>query len=590
MNSNNSIRKNITEKADIVNIVSQYVKLEKRGNNYIGLCPFHDDKNPSMSVSPQKKVFKCFSCGVAGDVITFVSKIKNISISEAMKEVGETVGIKVAMSQKDILKQKNSKYYNVLSEAKNFYCFYLKNTIEGKKGIEYLVNRKLSSIDIEKFGIGLAGDNDILYKTLSEKKYLPLDMIEVGLVRGGDFYHDVFKNRIMFPLKDLEGNVIGFSGRRFLPESENESKYINTSETILFKKGDILYNYSDCIQDIKQSNNVYLFEGFMDVIAAVRASVKNSVASMGTALTQNQVNAIKKITRNVTLCYDSDGPGVNATIKAIYLLVSNGINVNVVVIPDGKDADEYIFNHGADKLNTCLTNNIVSSMEFLYNFEKKQVDFTNLNSIENFKKIIFKHLDLYKSNILSQKIITILSNDIDVNVDSLLADYSNKIRRTESIEDLVPEITEIKKDKSNKRYKYSLEKYEKSERKLLLASFNNRKKYYEIEGALNNKYFNEINRNILSKLYAYYNKYDSMNYEMFYTFLNENEKQMVISIINEETMPTDIEIKTLIKNLDDWPYTKYIGMLNNKDIKTIEELQSISECKRKTTIIKINKE
>ena len=166
MNSN-PIRKEIVEKADIVNIISQYVKLEKRGNNYIGLCPFHDDKNPSMSVSPQKKVFKCFSCGTAGDVVSFVSKIKNITTSEALREVGETVGIKVALSNKDILRQKNAKYYDVLKEAANFYNFYLINTHDGKKGIDYLEKRKISLEDIKRFQIGLAGDNDILYKTLN---------------------------------------------------------------------------------------------------------------------------------------------------------------------------------------------------------------------------------------------------------------------------------------------------------------------------------------------------------------------------------------------------------------------------------------
>jgi DNA primase len=195
-------------------------------------------------------------------------------------------------------------------------------------------------------------------------------MIEVGLLRSGNGYHDAFKNRIMFPIKDLDGNVVGFSGRKFLPNTENESKYINTNETVVFKKGEILYNYSDCITDIKLNKNVYLFEGFMDVIAAVKSNIKNSVASMGTALTSNQINALKRITNNVTLCFDSDGPGVQATIKAIHLLTNAEINVNVVVIPDGKDADEYLFNNGSEKLHSVLVNDIISAMEFLYKYER----------------------------------------------------------------------------------------------------------------------------------------------------------------------------------------------------------------------------
>ena len=592
MNSN-SMRKEIVEKADIVNIVSQYVKLEKRGNNYIGLCPFHDDKNPSMSVSPQKKVFKCFSCGTAGDVVTFVSKIKNITISEALKEVGDTVGIKVAMTQKDILKQKNIKYYNVLREASIFYNFFLNNTVDGQKGIEYLNKRKISEKEIKRFNIGLSGDNDILYKTFTEKQILPLDMIEVGLIRGGDYYHDVFKNRIMFPIKDLEGNVVGFSGRRFLPLNENESKYINTSETILFKKGEILYNYSDCINDIKINNNVYLFEGFMDVIASVRANINNSVASMGTALTLNQINAIKKVTKNITLCFDSDGPGVQATIKAIYLLVNAGLNVNVAIIPDGKDADEYIFNNGSEKLHHCLVNNLISAMEFLYNYEKKIVDFNNLNSIENFKSNIFKHLSLFKSKIIFEKIIKNLSNDLNISSEILLSDY-NKNTDLNKINELTKkENDKIIKDankKGNKRFEYSLKKYSISERKLLLASYNSKKNCFEIENLLENHYFDEINRNLLFKILTFYKTNDIMNHNELQNNLTDSEKDRLKSIIEEENMPNQKEIKVLINNIKMWPYDKVINILNNKEEKTSDDLARIAEYKRQTTIINKNKE
>ena len=589
-----SMRKLIVEKADIVNIVSQYVNLEKRGNNYIGLCPFHDDKNPSMSVSPQKKVFKCFSCGTAGDVVSFVSKIKNISISEAMKQVGETVGIKVNLSQKDILKQKNMKYYNVLREAATFYNFYLTNTVEGKQGIEYLNNRKLSINEIKRFNIGLAGDNDILYKTLTEKEYLPLDMIEVGLIRGGEKYHDVFKNRIIFPLKDLEGNVVGFSGRRFLSNSENESKYLNTNETILFKKGEILYNYSDCIQYIKINNNVYLFEGFMDVIAAIRANINNSVASMGTALTLNQVNVISKLTKNVTLCYDSDGPGIIATIKAIYLMVSAGMNVNVAMIPNGKDADEYIFNNGAEQLHKCLVNNVISSMEFLYNYEKKQINFSNYNDLEKFKINIFKHLSLFKSNILVEKILKQLSTDLNVSVENILNDF-NKNKDNVNIN----EVVETNKDndkviadiraKENKKFDYAKQKYLKSERMLILAAYNNKKSCLEIDSLLEHSFVDIIHRDILNTLVLFYQHNEFVSKEKLNEKLSIEQQQVLQSILDKESLPDNSEIKVLIKNVKEWPYINSINRLNNEPVKTPEILERIIEYKKKITIIRRSK-
>lgn len=597
MNSNNynsnSIRKNIVEKADIVNIISQYVKLEKRGNNYIGLCPFHDDKNPSMSVSPQKKVFKCFSCGTAGDVVTFVSKIKNISIGQALREAGETVGIKVAMSQEEIERQRNQKFYDILQEASSFYHFYLNNTNDGKNGLLYLNNRKLSSIEIERFNIGLAGENDILYKTLNEKKYFPLDMIEVGLIRGGEYYHDVFRNRIIFPIKDLNGNVVGFSGRKYLDKDNSESKYINTNETKFFKKGDILYNYSDCIKDIKNNDNVYLFEGFMDVIAAVRAGINNSVASMGTSLTINQIKAIARVTKNVTLCYDSDGPGVAATIKAISLLINSGLNVNVALIPDGKDADEYIYNNGKEKLHYCLVDNVISAIEFLYKYEKKNSDLTNYNSIEIFKNNIFNYLSLFKSNIIVEKILNDLARDLNVSVENLISDYNknrnnlnNNVQTKKESENIIS--NNLKQ--GNKRFEYSLKKYLLSERRLILACYNNKKSCLEIENLLDNHYYEEINRNILFKLLKYYRSYDTMNNEILFLSLLDDEKETLLSIIENETLPNNKEIKTLINNIKIWPYDKVINMLNNKADKTPEDLQRITEYKSKITIIKKDKE
>ncbi len=593
-NNQNSLRKEIVEKADIVNIISQYVNLEKRGNNYIGLCPFHDDKNPSMSVSPQKKVFKCFSCGVAGDVISFVSKIKNITISEAMREIGETVGIKVSLSKKDILKQKYAKYYNVLKEANDFFNFYLTNTIEGKKGIEYLESRKLSIDEIKRFNIGLAGENDVLYKTLIEKEILPIDMIEVGLLRGGDHYRDVFKNRIMFPIKDLEGNVVGFSGRRYLPDSQNESKYINTSETILFRKGDILYNYSDCSQDIKISNNVYLFEGFMDVIAAVKANVLNSVASMGTALTNNQISAIKRLTNNVTLCFDSDGPGVMATVKAIYLMVNEGLNVNVCLIPDGKDADEYIFNNGNEALHKCLVNNIISAIEFLYNYEKRGVDFSNYNELDKFKNNIFKHVSLFKSNILVEKILNILSKDLNVSLENLLSDY-NKTKKTINTDEIINTNIEndnfIKTTRSTEdiRFEFSKIKYLLSEKKLILAAYYNKKTCFEIESLLENQFYDRTNRDVLHKILSFYRNYDHMIKENLFEKLTFEEKEVLEKILTTETLPLTEDILVLIKNIKEWAYASFIQYHINNEQKTEENLQRLTEYKKQITKIKIKR-
>lgn len=579
MDFNNSQRSKIVEKADIVNIISQYVKLEKKGNNYIGLCPFHDDKNPSMSVSPQKKVFKCFSCGVGGDVITFVSRIKNISINDAMKEVGATVGITVTLSQKDIEFQKNSKYYTILKEASQLFTFYLHNTDEGKEGLTYLYNRKLNDEIINRFNIGLTSDNEMLYKTLVNKNVLPLDMIEVGLVRGDSQYHDVFKNRIMFPLKDLDGNIVGFSGRKYKPDDPSDSKYVNTRETIVFKKGDILYNYSDAIQEIKTRNFVYLYEGFMDVIASVRANVVNAVASMGTSLTQNQIAALKRLTNNVIVCYDSDGPGTIATIKAIELLLSNNMNVSVVRIPNGKDPDEYIFQKGAEELYNVLTHNIISAIDFVMDYEKKSFSLNNINDIEIYKNRIFDYLHLIKSNVIIENTLKRLASELKLNVESLYNDFKN-LRYKVSEKPVIQ--TDVKKSIKIK------EKYLKSERKLLKAAFLNQKQCLEIESSLNHTFCTKEHRNILYSLMTYYKTHDIMDKTVYFNnsqLTNEEITILETIIVNEQT-PTNEEIIKLIANIKEYPFAKAIDEMSIKTIKNEEDLKNVSNYKRKTTIIK----
>ncbi len=579
MDFNNSQRSKIVEKADIVNIISQYVKLEKKGNNYIGLCPFHDDKNPSMSVSPQKKVFKCFSCGVGGDVITFVSRIKNISITDAMKEVGATVGINVTLSQKDIEFQKNSKYYTVLKEASQLFEFYLHNTDDGKEGLTYLHDRKLSDEIISRFSIGLTSDNDMLYKTLVNKNILPLDMIEVGLVRGDSQYHDVFKNRIMFPLKDLDGNIVGFSGRKYKKDDPSDSKYINTKDTVIFKKGDILYNYSDAIQEIKTHNCVYLYEGFMDVIASVRANVLNSVASMGTSLTQNQIVAIKRLTNNVIVCYDSDGPGTIATIKAIELLLNNNMNVSVVRIPNGKDPDEFIYQKGKEELYNVLTHNIVSAIDFVMDYEKKSFSLDNINDIEIYKNRIFDYLHLIKSNVIIESVLKRLAKELNTNVETLYNDFKN-------LKYKVSEKPIIKTD-VEKKVKIK-DKYLKSERKLLKAAFLNQKQCLEIESSLNHTFCIKEHRNILYSLMTYYKMHDIMDKDVYLnnSQLNNDEISILESIIVNEQTPNNDEIVKLIANIKEFPYAKAIDEMSIKTIKNEEDLKNVSNYKKKTTIIK----
>ena len=368
-NTNESLIQKVIDNSDIVEVIGEYINLEKKGNDYKGLCPFHNDSNPSLSVSPQKKVFKCFSCNAAGNVISFVQRIENISFMDALKKVANKSGIKLNLKENPH-EQRRQKYYKILNDATSAYEFYLHNTNEGKKALEYLEKRHISLDVIKKFRIGLSSHNEnIICKVLLEQnKYLPIDLKEVGLIdddtNGKEV--DLFHGRIMFPITDLKGNVVGFSGRVY--DRESNSKYLNTKENEIFKKKEILFNYSSCVNDIKMLNHVFVFEGFMDVIACYRAGINNAIATMGTSLTENQVEIISSLTNNITLCYDGDNPGIEASKRAIKMFMKKNISLSSIVLPEGLDPDDYINKFGYGKKTGIDLNG--ESSGILFNLDK----------------------------------------------------------------------------------------------------------------------------------------------------------------------------------------------------------------------------
>ena len=607
---NNNLKNEIISKADIVSIISSYVKLEKKGANYIGLCPFHDDKNPSMSVSPTKRVFKCFSCNTGGDVITFVSKFKNISYRDAMREIGASLGINVVVTKKELEMQKNKKYYDIMNDASTFYSFFLNHADDAKMARNYLHERGLNDDIIKRFNIGLSSDNDEIYKLLLSKNYLPLDMMQVGLVTSfGSNYKDYFRNRIIFPITDLDGNICGFSGRRYLVGDES-SKYMNTSETIIFKKGQILYNYHDAIPKIKQENRVFLFEGFMDVIAACRASVENSIASMGTALTFDQINAFKRLTKNVTVCYDSDEAGINATLRAIEMLAKSEMEINCVTIPDGKDSDEFIKKNGEKALNDYLLNHQVSAMDFVYDLYLKNTNLNDLASAENFKNIVFKYLNLFNSNLIQERFLNKLKDQLNISYDALFDDYqlfkSNhqvdkqvplknqnynqndnfNIEEFPSFDPYENQDQQLYKQQSNIA-SYEKKAYIKSERKLIYAAYMDKVNCLEIDSKLKYAYVLDENRNILYKMLEYYQSREKIIEEEFNKLLTEEELLTLKDILKKEKSFDFDYIEDCIKKVKDYPIFKGIeAEKNNGQKRSLEDLDDLITKKKKITIKK----
>ncbi|PAT02365.1 DNA primase [Candidatus Izimaplasma bacterium ZiA1] len=423
--------KQIIDKTDIVDVVSEKVTLKRQGKSYFGLCPFHNEKTPSFSVEPEKKIYKCFSCGEAGNAITFKQKLDNLTYVDAVKELAYKANVNFDFTEYT-KEDPNQRLYDINQQALNFYKFYLKSTKTGELALEYLKARGITEDIINDFNIGLAPDEfDILYKTLTEKGTLVTDLHDLGLVKKSknDNFYDLFRERIIFPIKNHKNNVVGFSGRTYHNlEDKDQPKYINSPQTKIFTKSNVLYNMDNAIAHIKKTNRVVLYEGFMDVIASHKAFIKEAVASMGTALTKEHVEIIKRYTNNVIICYDGDKAGIEAAYRAMILLEARQIDVRVVILRDNLDPDDFIQKYSIEALQYEINENNLDKIDFKYLYLKKTVDFQKTMEIERFKKEVF---DLIKKddNSVIEKHLRMLSTDTSISIEALRQDFTQYTKR-----------------------------------------------------------------------------------------------------------------------------------------------------------------
>ena len=413
----------IIDKTDMVGLVSEFVTLQKRGKNYFGLCPFHADQTPSFSVSPSKKIAKCMSCGEGGNPINFLRKIKNVSFEEACFLLADRVGVELERTKTIKHVDENSKYYEINQVAQKFYEHFLHNSQSGKEALEYLNKRGLDLETIKMFGIGLAPKNyTTLTKVLSDKGYSLTDAHDIGLItRKENDYYDMFFNRIMFPIIDEAGHVLGFSGRVFDGDTSG-GKYVNTQETVIYKKGEMLYNLNNAIPHIRKMGRVILCEGQMDVISLSNAGIKEVVCSLGTALTEQQASLIKKYSNNVLICYDGDSAGIKATGKAFNLL--KGLTVNSITLPNGMDPDEYLKSRGKDSFLEFIESNQKDVYGYLYSNAFLNRNLNVAYDYEEVKKTVFNLLFKSGSSLLVEKYLHQLAIDLKVSYDAIYNDYN----------------------------------------------------------------------------------------------------------------------------------------------------------------------
>jgi DNA primase len=409
--------------ADIVDVISDFVRLQPAGKNYKGLCPFHQEKTPSFTVSKERQYFHCFGCGEKGNTFQFLQKIKNISFPEAVKALADRYQIPLELKSGSGYSNDFERLYQANQSAQEFFALSLTNLESGRPALAYLAKRGLPMAMVQQFQIGFAPDKfDGLYQVLKER-HSEIDLLEIGLIRKTETgYVDLFRNRVIFPVTNEQGKVVGFSGRIYMESNRPEPKYVNSPFTKLFVKGDILYNLFNALTPIRQKNRVFLYEGFMDVIASFRAGITEAVASMGTALTPSQAKLIRKYTENVVLCYDGDKAGFEAMNKAIHLLEEAHLTVSLLLLPESLDPDEYLQKYGMEALRNILESTQIDPWEFRYQYLKRKADFSKIGAIERFKTEFFRELLEKASDTVIAIYLRKMAEDLRIDSDSLRND------------------------------------------------------------------------------------------------------------------------------------------------------------------------
>ena len=515
----------LRNKLNIVDVISSYIPLTKKGRNYFGLCPFHDDHTPSLSVSEEKQIYKCFVCGESGNVFNFVMNYEHLSFPEAVNSLAKSIGMDLGINiKKD--SDKNSKYYEIMDIANKFYQNNLLSK-EGAKAREYLEKRKLDKETITEFGIGLSlNKHDQLTNLLIDKGN---SLEELNLIDLSNTNHDAFINRVMFPLHNKDGKVIGFSGRIY--DNSDMNKYQNTKETPIFKKGENLYNYHRARDEIRKKKFVIVMEGFMAVIRAYTIGVKNSIATMGTALTHEQASLIKKLSNTIYLCYDGDDAGAHATITSGDEFTKMGCNVLVIPLTDKLDPDDYIIKYGEEAFKNLIENAIPYN-EFKIRSLKKAYNLSNVDDKTNYVNKVLNEIAKEPDEIKCEIMLKNLAKDTDIWYNTLekkLLELKDKEKSSKKEETKV-----IKKDKKDG--------YNKAMESLIYYALNYPHAITLIDNS--NVYIPSKDiRIILNEIIAYYNKYGEISEADFYTYLNQKELvslQEVVKKALSNDYPTEI--------------------------------------------------
>ncbi|GGE74372.1 DNA primase [Priestia taiwanensis] len=540
----------VRHSTDIVEVVSEYVQLKKQGRNYFGLCPFHGESTPSFSVSPDKQIYHCFGCGAGGNSITFLTNIEGISFFDAVNKLGEKANISLKEYEPSSSSEPISTTTTSMIEAHTYLAKYyhhlLLNTEEGKEALQYLLDRGFTLEAIEKFGIGYSLERwDAVTNILQRRGYSLSLMEEAGLVirreQDGNYF-DRFRNRIMFPIHNLQGKVVAFSGRSL---GEDTPKYLNSPETTIFTKGRILYNYHQSRAHMRKKQRAILLEGYADVIAAYKAGYEETIATMGTALTEEQAKTIRRTVDQVIISFDGDAAGISAAFKAANMLIQVGCEVKIAQLPEGLDPDDYVKKYGAEKFRTAIIEASLSFMAFKLYYLRQGKNLQDESVRMKYIHDVLQEVAKLNKPIEIEHYINTLSKDFSISVEALQAELSNIHRQTKPTE-----VVKVRRQTPSFSTKKTRLAYENAERILIAHMLQNADIARKVQEKLPGLFHIQEHSEIIIHLYAYY---EEGNYPDVSNFLgrlpNASLQNLVteIALINVNPDVSEQEIKDCIQ-------------------------------------------
>ncbi|RKL68687.1 DNA primase [Salipaludibacillus neizhouensis] len=573
----------VRQSLDIVDIVSEYVQLKKQGRNFQGLCPFHGEKTPSFSVSPDKQLYHCFGCGAGGNAFSFVMEIEDVSFIEAVEKLANKTDVTIpeldALSKTEESSDNKSKSWHEAHQlAAKLYHHVLTVSDEGKQAREYLRGRGFTKEVIDHFQIGYAPNSwEFLSRFLLKRDFSMEEMEQAGLVglRDSDSKaYDKFRDRIMFPIWDRQGKMVAFGGRVL---NDGKPKYLNSPESQLFNKSDILYYFHQARPLMKKKSEAVLFEGYVDVISAWRAGIDNGIGGLGTALTENQAKMLRRNIDRIIICYDSDHAGMQATYKNGQLLRNVGLEVEVALLPDGDDPDDYIRKHGSKRFNQDVILQSVTFMSFIFEFYRKgknlQQEGDRLTYIEN----ILQEISQLSGAVERDHYLRKLADEFSLSLEALKQEQMGLMKVAEKKQKR--QIHKAVQTRVAKEPKKLLPAHENAERELIALMLHSRSIADHVQKEIGGNFYIDDYQAIAALIYSYYGEGYDPNPSHFIERISDSDLRSKATSLAMKRVNHDLseqELNDYLKQIHQFPKYREIDQLKIQQ-KKAEEMNNFGE-------------